>query len=159
MMDNYIMQYIYRSSYLVVINDYAYVSVYKYEKYKFDQPFLCFQAKKFLIGKSKICGTTDFSGAFKNANFDGNTNLLECEDSKYVYISGLEIFEFRTRDKIIDYKSLMGNNMTPHVFAVGLRYTSFISTHCKFIENNKIGEGMLLNASNGSLDPYDCHLE
>ena len=76
MMDIYIMQYIYRSRYLVVINENAYVSVYKYEKYKFDQPFLSFQPKNIFIGESKICWMTDFSGALLNPNFDGNTTLL-----------------------------------------------------------------------------------
>ena len=52
----------------------------------------------------------------------------------------------------------MGNNLTPYVFAVGLRCTYFKSTHYKFIENDKIQEGMLLNSSNDSLDPYDYHL-
>ena len=78
-----------------------------------------FRQKIVFIGKSKICGMTGFSGALNNSNFDSNIILLECEDSKYIYISGLEIFEFRTSDKIIDYKSLMGNNMTPYAFAVG----------------------------------------
>ena len=59
----------------------------------------------------------DISGALNNSNFDGNTILLECENSKNVYISGLEFFDFRTNDIIIDYLSLMGNNMTPYVFA------------------------------------------
>ena len=106
------MQYNYLSKYLVVIIENTYVSVYKYEKYKFDQPFLSFQAKNIFIGISKICSMTEFSGALKNSNFDGNTILLECEDSKYVHTSGLEIFEFITSDKVIDYISLMGNNMT-----------------------------------------------
>ena len=101
---------------------------------------------------------TDFSGALNNSNFDGNTILLDCEDSNYVYISGLEIFEFRTSDKIIDYISLMDNNMTPYVFGVGSRYTYFISTHYKFIENDKIEEGTLLTSSDDGLDPYDYHL-
>ena len=48
-MEFYIMQYNYRSRYLVVINENAYVSVYKYEKQKFDQPFFSFQAKKILL--------------------------------------------------------------------------------------------------------------
>ena len=52
----------------------------------------------------------------------------------------------------------MGINMTPYVFAVGSRYTYFISTHYKFLENDKIGEGLLINLSDGSLDPYDYHL-
>ena len=46
MMDIYIMQNIFRSRYLVTVNKKTYVSVYKHEKYKFDQPFLSFQAKK-----------------------------------------------------------------------------------------------------------------
>ena len=92
------------------------------------------------------------------SNFDGNTILLECEDSKYVYISGLEICEFRTDDKVLDYIALMGNNMTPYTFAVGEKFTYFVSTHYKFIENGKIQEGMLLNSSNDSLDPYNYHL-
>ena len=39
------MHYIYRTIYLVAINENTCVSVYKYEKYKFDQPFISFQAK------------------------------------------------------------------------------------------------------------------
>ena len=101
---------------------------------------------------------TEFSGDMDNSNFNGNTILLEVEDKKYVYISGLEIFEFRTVDKILDYISLMGTNMIPYIFAIGEKYTYFISTHYKFIGNDKIEEGMLLNASINSLDPYDYHL-
>ena len=158
MMDIYMMQYNYRSRYLVVINQNTYVSVYKYEKNEFDQPFLSFQVKNIFIGKSKICSMTEFSGALNKSNFDGNTILLEFEDSKYVYISRLEIFEFRTDDKILDYISLMGNNMIPYTFATGENNSYFISTHYKLIENDKIQEGMLLNSSNDSLDPYDYHL-
>ena len=96
---------------------------------------------------------TEFSGALSNPNFNGNTILPECEVSKYVYSSGLEVFEFWTSDKIIDYISFMGNNKTPYVFAVGSRYIYSISTHYKFIENCKIEEGTLLNSSNDNLDP------
>ena len=41
------MQDIYRNKYLVVIDDNVYV--YKYDKCKFDPPFLSFQAKFFLV--------------------------------------------------------------------------------------------------------------
>ena len=61
---------------------------------------------------------TDFSGAGDEIDFDGNTLLLECEDNGYVFISGLEIFQFKTDDKIIDYISLVGNNMVPYTFAI-----------------------------------------
>ena len=133
--------------------------VYKYEKCKFDQPFLSFHPKHIFIGKSKICPMTEFSGANNSHDYDGNTLLLEFEDNEYVYISGLEIFEFKTDDKIIDYISFIGNNMTPYTFAVGEKYTYFLYDRYKFIENDKIVEGTLLNATNGSFDPYDYHLE
>ena len=87
------------------------VYVNKYEKCKFDQPFLSFEAKNFFIGKSIVCEMTEFSGAADNSSdFDGNTLLLECENNEYVYISGLEFFKFKAGDKIIVYISVMGNN-------------------------------------------------
>ena len=52
----------------------------------------------------------------------------------------------------------MGKNMIPYTFAVGDRYTYFISTHYNFIEIGKIQEGTLLNLSNESMDPYDYQL-
>ena len=91
-MDIYMMQYEYRSRFLVVINENTYISVYKYEKYIFDQPLLSFQVKNIFIGKSKICSMISVSGVLNISNFDGNTILLEYEDSKYFHISGLEIF-------------------------------------------------------------------
>ena len=41
----------------------------------------------------------------------------------------------------------------------GEKYTYFLSSHYKFIENEKIEEGTFLNATNNSLDPYDYHVE
>ena len=67
---------------------------------------------------------TEFSGAAnKNSDFDGNTIFLEVEDRKYVYISGLEITENETSDKVIDCISLMGNNMVPFAIILGEKYT------------------------------------
>ena len=99
-----------------------------------------------------------FSGTLKNPNFDGNTIFLQCEDSKYVYNPGLEILEFTTDDKNLDYISLMGTIVIPYSFAVGDKKTYFISTQHKVIENDRIEEDMLLSSTNGSLDPYDYHL-
>ena len=136
------------------------VYVYKYEKNKFDQPFLSFQAKSIFIGKSKVCQITKFSGAADNSSdFDGNTLLLQCEINEYVYFSGSENFKIKTDDKIIDYISLMGNNMIPFAIIIGERYTYFLYHRYKFIENDKIEEGTLLNATSGSLDPFDYHVE
>ena len=155
--DIFMIQYNYQSKYLVIID--GDVNVYKYEKCKFDQPFLSFQPKHIFIGNSKICPMTEFSGARDKNDFDGNTLLLECENNEYVYISGLEITKFKTDDKIIDYISLMGNNMCPYAIIIGEKYTYFLDHHYKFIENDKIEEGSLLNTTNTSLDPFDYHLE
>ena len=139
-MDIFMIQYNYRSKYLVVIDGDVYV--HNYEKCKFDQPFLSFQPKHIFIGKSKVCPMTEFSGAVNiGSDFDGNTLLLECEDNESVYICGLEITKFKTNDKIIDYISLMGNNLIPYAYAIGGKYTYFLYHRYKFIENDKIEEG------------------
>ena len=69
---------------------------------------------------------TEFSGAEDKVKFDGNTLLVECEDNEYIYISGLEVTKFETDDKILDYTSLMGNNLTPYAIMIGERYTYFL---------------------------------
>ena len=159
MMDIYMMQYNYRSTYLVVIIENIYVSVDKYENNKFDQPLLYFQPKNIFTGKSRICEMTDFSVALNNPEFDVNTILLECEDNEYDYISGLEIFKFKTDDKIIDYISLIGNNMVLYAIIIGEKYTNFIYNRYNFIENVKIEEGSLLYRTKSSLHPFDYHVE
>ena len=122
-MEIFIMHYNYPNRYLVVIKD-ANVYVFKYDKCEFDQTFLSFRAKKFIfIGISKVCPMTEFSGAGDKIDFDGDTIFLECQNNEYAYISGLEIFEFKTSDKIQDFISLMGNNMIPYTFAIGEKYT------------------------------------
>ena len=80
--------------------------VFESENNIFDPPFLSFRAKSFLIGKSEVCPSTDFSGAGDEIDFDGNTLLLECEKDEYVYISGLEIFQFKKDGKITDFLTL-----------------------------------------------------
>ena len=85
--------------------------------------------------------------------------MLECENNEYLYISGLEIFKFRTDDKIIYYISFMGNNKIPYAIMLGQKYTYSIAHRHNFIEMDKIAEGTLLNATNKSLDPYNYHVE
>ena len=152
------MHYNYENKYLVVIID-SIVYVYKNKICKFDPPLFSFQAKNVFIGKSKLCSMTEFSGDEDKVKFDGITLLLECENNEYIYFSGLEVTKFKTEDKIIDYTSFMGNTMTPNAILIGERYTYFLYHRYKFIENDKIEEGTLLNATNTSLDPYDYHLE
>ena len=157
-MDIFTMRYNFENKYLVVMVD-SIVYVYKNKICKFDPPLFKFQAKKVFIGKSKVCPMTEFSGSANNSSeFNGNTLLVECENNEYVYISGLEITKFKIDDKIIDYISLMGNNMIPHAIMIGEKHTYFLYHPYKFIENDEILEGTLLNASRSSLDPYDYHI-
>ena len=53
----------------------------------------------------------------------------------------------------------MGNSMTPYAIMVGEKNTYFLYYRYKFIENDKIEEGTLLNATNTNWDPYDYQLE
>ena len=77
------MQYNYRFRYFVVLD--GDVCVYKYDKCKVDQLFVCFRPIYTFIGKSKVCEMTQASGVAGNSsNFDGNTVLLECEDNEHV---------------------------------------------------------------------------
>ena len=141
MMNIYILQYNYRSRYLVAINENTNVSVHKTEKYIFDQPSLSFQAKIVFIGESKICAMKEFFGALNNPNFDGHTILLEYEDNKYVYSSGLDIFEFRTDDISLDYKSFLEKNLIPCTFGIGKnKHVSYqlITNLWKTIKSRKV---------------------
>ena len=53
----------------------------------------------------------------------------------------------------------MGNNMIPYATVIGENYTYFIYNRYNFIENDKNEEGTFLNTKNGSLDPFDYHVE
>ena len=70
----------------------------------------------------------------------------------------METFEFKTIDEIIDYISLMGNILIPYDIVLGEKYTYFLYNRYKFVENDEIEGGILLNATNASLDPFDYHL-
>ena len=83
--------------------------------------------------------------------FDFNVKIM----NSYIILDS----KFETDDKIIDYISLLGNNMIPYVNVLGEKYTYFLYHRYKFIENDKIEEGILLNATDRSLDPFDYHLE
>ena len=101
---------------------------------------------------------TEFSGVDDGFDFDGKTILLDCENNEYVYMSGFEVLKFKTDGKYIDYISLTGNNMCPYTFAIGEKYTYFLSIRYKFIEHDKIEQGTSLNATNNSFDPFVYHL-
>ena len=48
--------------------------------------------------------------------------------------------------------------MIPYAIMIGEKHTYFLYHHYKFIEDDKVLEGTLLNASRSSLDPYDYYI-
>ena len=117
-------------------------------------PSSVFRQNKYFFGKWKVCEMIEFSEANDSSDFGGNVVLVECEDNEYVYFSGCEIFKLKTDNKIIDYISVMGNNMCPSTIAVREKNTFFISDRYKFNENDKTEERTLLNTTNDNLDPF-----
>ena len=74
------------------------------------------------IGRSRLCATTEFSGAEDREVHDGNTILIKvCVESnrhRYVYIGGDQVCSFLTNDKTYKYISKMGNNLVPCSIAI-----------------------------------------
>ena len=74
------------------------------------------------------------------------------------YFSGYDVLKFDRKDRIVDFMSLMANNMIPTLKAICGIDTNFLSDLCKYIENNRIEEATLLNNTANSLDPFDFHV-
>ena len=93
------------------------------------------------IGKTQLCDMTEFSGAKNKSVFDGNTILLEKgkENNKhrYVYIGGDMVYSFLTNDKIYEYFSNMGNNLTPYSIAIRWENIYYLTPYFKFVEKRK----------------------
>ena len=53
----------------------------------------------------------------------------------------------------------MVNNVVSYAIILGEKNTYFLYHRYEIIENDKIEDGILLNTTNGSLDPLDYHLE
>lgn len=80
----------------------------------------------------------------------GNSILVDTSNNKYTYI-GSEIYEFETKDEIIDYFSPIGNSDVPYPFAVGTTYT-YLMLEKKCILNS------LINMTHDPYrDYYDLH--
>ena len=48
--------------------------------------------------------------------------------------------------------------MCPYAIVIGEKHTYFLDNHYKFIKNDKLEDGTLLNGTDDSLDPFDYHL-
>ena len=63
-----------------------------------------------------------------------------------------------TNDKIYEYISNMGNNLTPYSIAVGDENIYFLTPYFMFIRRDKIDYDELLKKNENSLVPYDYHV-
>ena len=113
------MQHNYRSRYLLAIDsEHSIVNIYKYEKFKFEKLFLVLKPSEKIVGKSRMCRITEMSGACDNSDFDGKTKLVGSDVKGFIFISGFEIINFKTEDKMIEYISLLSNNLIPTAIAM-----------------------------------------
>ena len=91
---------------------------------------------------------TEFSGAENKEVFEGNTIWLEIgkENNKhrYVYIGGVMVCSFLTCDRIYEYISNMGNNLSPYSFATGEENYYLLAPNFKFIIKDKVDYDTLL---------------
>ena len=93
------------------------------------------------IGKSLFCDMAQFSGGDREV-FNGNIILLkigkESNKHKYVYSGGDMVCSFLTNDKIYEYISNMGNNLTPYSIAVGWEYIYYLTPYFRVIKKGEI---------------------
>ena len=97
-----------------------------------------------LLGKSKCCMMTAYSGAFDRECFVGNTILLKIskENNKYryVYYGGDLVCSFLTNDEMYKYISNMGSNLSPYSIAIGEKIIYYLKPHFKFTKKQNIDE-------------------
>ena len=104
---------------------------------------------------------TACSGAFNKPVFDGNTILLEISEenikNRYLYIGGDMVCSFLTKDKIYNYISKMGNNLTPYSIAIGEEDILFLNPNFKFGKRGNIKIIKSMGRNENFVDLFDYH--
>lgn len=80
-------------------------------------------------------------------NYKGSCILVETEKNKYIFIGGWEVFEFSTPEPILEFHSIMGNNVVPYPFALTENYVYLL------IEN------VYLKRNFGDIEPYRVYYD
>ena len=108
---------------------------------------------KTFLGRGELCSMTAISGAFDKKCFEGNTILLkvviEIGKHRYVYIGGDMVCSFLTNDRIYEYISIMGSNLSPYSIATGEENYYLLASNFKFFKKDKIAYNTILNGING----------
>ena len=129
--------------YGVAFQNKGWIKVQKFEDESLDENNIyTVNPMETFLGKSQSCNMTALSGAFDKACFDGNTILLNVgiENGKniYVYIGGDMVCSFLTSDNIYEYILNMGNNLSPHSFAIGKEKYYLLTPNFKYIKKDRI---------------------
>ena len=66
--------------------------------------------------------------------------LLDCQDNENVSSSGGELIKLKTDDKILDYISLMSNNICPCTIAFGKKTHVSYQNNKNLLETRKLKE-------------------
>ena len=129
--------------YAVTSQNKGWIKVQKFQDGSFDENNIyTVNPMETFLSKSQSCTMTALSGAFDKACFDGNTILhkvgIENGKNKYVYIGGDMVCSFMTSDKIYEYVSSMGNNLSPYSVATGEENYFLLTPNFSFIKKDKI---------------------
>lgn len=91
------------------------------------QPIAEYDAERVFVGTSRLHGRT-FDGnsilvqlgtrAFKRLRRDGGAMGAVAEPPNTYVLIGHDIYEFKARDKIVEYESPVGNSDVPYPYAV-----------------------------------------
>lgn len=130
--------------YMVQIQD-GIISIYENEP-TYDEKVKTIKSyDKIFIGKDN----TMVKGNKDDPRFLGNSILIKLSRHIYIYV-GNEIYKFRTKDEIVDYKSYVGNSDVPYPYAIGTEYT-YLMIEDICIPNE------VLDEYDANVDPYEIY--
>ena len=146
--------------YGVTFQNIGYVKKQKFEDISNDENTIyCVKPLEIFLGKSESCLLTAISGAFDKPVFDGNTILLKISEEnikhRYLYIEGDMVCSFLTNDKLYNYTSNMGNNLTPYSIAIGEENIYFLTPDFESIKRENIKNIKLLEKIENFVDLFD----
>ena len=159
-MKHYVIQHNYRRRYIVVVSDKE--TLINVVVYNFQLDKLCYEIVDvkpigIMLGNSCDNDMTQFSGARNDECWNANTNLLQLEENKYMFI-GEQIYTFTTQgDKIIKYISNMGNNFCSYPIAYGEKNIYLLAKE-ENLSHDKITDKEILKRikeMDESFEPYN----
>lgn len=92
------------------------VKVSEYKEHETYNIIHNFEFINIFVGWSPLIPMTEFSRGY-GPDFDGNSILLETDENEYIFI-GHKIIKFKSKSKIREFVSPVGNNDVPYPYAI-----------------------------------------